>query len=208
MSPALPPTRKGRESRERVLAAAHTTFSRLGYVDTRVQDIAAEAGIALGGLYRYFTSKDDVFAEILRNVQREILLKTSSHGRSTGGLDVHAGNRSFLEYCAENPGLMRAYHQSESVSPQFRIAATRVRRAITRRMLATLERSERLAGTYDPDRVMLQVTSLLICTETIGLSAFALEEEPLASCTIDQLTEIADGLWLGSLSELIPGLLE
>lgn len=203
----LPPTRKGRESRERVLIAARVTFARLGYVETRVQDIAIEAEIAMGGLYRYFSSKDDVFAEILRDIQREIMLRTSANGRQQPGVDLRAGNLSFFQYCAENPGIMRAYHQAESVSPQFRVAATRVRRAISRRLLTTLIREEPSLETVDPDRLLLHITSLLVSTEAMALSAYALEEEPLAHCSVEELTTIADGIWTKCLGQFVPSLL-
>ena len=47
--------------RMRILRAASEVFGRLGYADTRVEDILEEAGISRPTFYRYFKSKDDVF---------------------------------------------------------------------------------------------------------------------------------------------------
>jgi len=47
--------------RMRILRAAMTVFGRLGYGDTRVEDILEEAGISRPTFYRYFKSKDELF---------------------------------------------------------------------------------------------------------------------------------------------------
>jgi len=45
----------------RILRAAMNVFGRLGYADTRVEDILEEAEISRPTFYRYFKSKEDVF---------------------------------------------------------------------------------------------------------------------------------------------------
>ena len=47
--------------RERILRAAVTCFARTGYHGATMEDIAAEAGIAKGAAYGYFSSKVDLF---------------------------------------------------------------------------------------------------------------------------------------------------
>ncbi|MGQ7791074.1 TetR/AcrR family transcriptional regulator [Faunimonas sp. B44] len=46
------------ERRDRVLEAADRCFSRAGFHRTTMQDVAAEAGMTAGNLYRYFPSKE------------------------------------------------------------------------------------------------------------------------------------------------------
>lgn len=47
------------ETRRRaILIAAHRCFARSGFRDTTMQDIADEAGLSVGALYRYFPGKD------------------------------------------------------------------------------------------------------------------------------------------------------
>src|SRR5947209_7814185 len=48
------------ERRRDILDAAMRLFARRGFSETTVQDIAAEAGMATGTVYLYFTSKEDV----------------------------------------------------------------------------------------------------------------------------------------------------
>src|ERR1700694_3570765 len=50
----------------RIIAAARRLFDRKGYADTAMEEIADRAGVAVGTLYNYFPSKDDLLLAILR----------------------------------------------------------------------------------------------------------------------------------------------
>jgi AcrR family transcriptional regulator len=50
--------------REEILAAARRVFAARGFRGTTMADIAEEADIALGTIYLYFRSKEDVFAAL------------------------------------------------------------------------------------------------------------------------------------------------
>jgi AcrR family transcriptional regulator len=50
--------------REEILAAARRVFAGQGFRGTTIADIADEAGTALGTIYLYFSSKEDVFAAL------------------------------------------------------------------------------------------------------------------------------------------------
>jgi TetR/AcrR family transcriptional regulator len=54
--------------RARILAAAERRFAAHGYRRTGVAEIAREAGLAAGTLYRYFASKEDVFRAVVGRV--------------------------------------------------------------------------------------------------------------------------------------------
>src|SRR5688500_10413505 len=49
--PGLPTTERGRRMRARLLAAAREVFERDGFLDARVTDISAAAGVAHGSFY-------------------------------------------------------------------------------------------------------------------------------------------------------------
>jgi TetR/AcrR family fatty acid metabolism transcriptional regulator len=51
---------KTMDKRAAILDAALKTFVRRGYSETKVAEIAAEAGVAEGTLYNYFQSKEDL----------------------------------------------------------------------------------------------------------------------------------------------------
>jgi AcrR family transcriptional regulator len=60
-------------TRERIVAAALKRVARGGYASAGIQAVAAEAGVAVGTVYRHFPSKGDLFAEVFRRAsQREL----------------------------------------------------------------------------------------------------------------------------------------
>src|SRR5256885_8350500 len=48
---------------QQIIEAAIRVFARSGYYNSRVSDIAREAGIASGTIYLYFKTKDDIRSE-------------------------------------------------------------------------------------------------------------------------------------------------
>ncbi len=59
--------RKERERRQRsndILEAARTEFESKGFLRTTLQDVADKAEISVGLIYRYFESKEDIFASL------------------------------------------------------------------------------------------------------------------------------------------------
>jgi AcrR family transcriptional regulator len=53
------------KSKEKILNAAISLFSSLGYFSTSVSKIAKKAGVSKGLLYNYFESKDDLLTAIV-----------------------------------------------------------------------------------------------------------------------------------------------
>jgi AcrR family transcriptional regulator len=51
---------------ERILVAAAHVFDERGYGATTTNDIADEAGVAIGSLYQYFPNKDAILIELTR----------------------------------------------------------------------------------------------------------------------------------------------
>jgi AcrR family transcriptional regulator len=64
------------DKRRMILDAAIRVFARQGFHNCRVADIAAEAGVAYGLVYHYFTSKDEILNELF--AERWSLLLTAS----------------------------------------------------------------------------------------------------------------------------------
>jgi len=52
------------DKREAILRAAVKVFARKGYFNSKVSDVAGEAGIADGTVYLYFKSKDEILHSI------------------------------------------------------------------------------------------------------------------------------------------------
>src|SRR4051794_9802655 len=60
-------------ARERILEAAHELVARGGFSAASVAAVAERAGVATGSVYRHFSSKAELFAEVFRRAaQREV----------------------------------------------------------------------------------------------------------------------------------------
>lgn len=51
---------------QQIIEAAVRVFARKGYYNSRVTDVAREAGIAAGTIYLYFRTKDDILVTLFR----------------------------------------------------------------------------------------------------------------------------------------------
>ncbi len=56
---------KSERTRERLISAAATTLSRLGYAGTRLTDVAEEAGLQAPAIYYYFESREQLIEEVV-----------------------------------------------------------------------------------------------------------------------------------------------
>lgn len=56
---------KGERTRAAILDSAYDLFLTQGYSATSMRQIAQKAGIALGGIYNHFESKDAIFQELI-----------------------------------------------------------------------------------------------------------------------------------------------
>lgn len=61
------------DKREAILRAAIRVFARNGYFNSKVSDIAGEAGIADGTVYLYFKSKEEVLHSVFNRAMEEFI---------------------------------------------------------------------------------------------------------------------------------------
>lgn len=94
--------------REEILDAARRVFAERGFKGTTIADIAETAGIALGTIYLYFSSKDAVFealsqrfAQIITNALTEVVDAESLQRTVTSRVD------NVFEACRANRDLVR-----------------------------------------------------------------------------------------------------
>jgi len=65
-------TQRGKERRAQLLAYATQEFAEKGYHPTSVADIVDGLGVGKGVFYWYFSSKEELFIEILRTSQKDM----------------------------------------------------------------------------------------------------------------------------------------
>src|SRR5215211_6641409 len=61
------------DKREAILRAAIKVFAGKGYFNSKVADIASEAGIADGTVYLYFKSKDEILHSVFDRAMEEFI---------------------------------------------------------------------------------------------------------------------------------------
>jgi AcrR family transcriptional regulator len=113
-------TSRGAATRERLLAAAENVFAELGYPDASIVKITEAAGVAQGTFYLYFSSKQEIFEELVRDLNRRVrhaMAAGSERGRTRAEAEL-LGFKGYFEFAAQHGALYRIIRQAEFVSPQ------------------------------------------------------------------------------------------
>ncbi len=66
------PVPRGTRRRQQIITVAERVFLASGFSDTKMQDVATEAGASKETLYRHFGSKEELFAEVVDNRARSL----------------------------------------------------------------------------------------------------------------------------------------
>jgi AcrR family transcriptional regulator len=64
-------TQRAEETRRKIYEAAMELFREKGFEETTMRDIAAQAGVALGGAYYYYSSKDAIVLAFYAEMQQD-----------------------------------------------------------------------------------------------------------------------------------------
>jgi AcrR family transcriptional regulator len=102
------------ERREQILDAATRAFARTGFAATKLEEIAAEAGITQVILYRHFESKTDMYLAVL---DRALHRLDSAIG--LGDFDDSSAP-SLLQAAAADPDGYRLLFRHAAREPEFR----------------------------------------------------------------------------------------
>ena len=160
-------TKRGAETRARLLEAAEAVFAELGYHDASIVKITEAAGVAQGTFYLYFTGKREIFDELVRDLNRRVrhaMKEASSRGRTR--LEAEAlGFRAYFRFTAEHPALYRIIRQAEFVSPRMlQYHYDRLSRGYVEALRAARESGE--IGDVDPE---VTAWALMGAGELVGL---------------------------------------
>jgi len=115
----MPRTDRGSQTRRRLLNAAEQVFADRGYHDASIVKITEAAGVAQGTFYIYFGSKQEIFDEVVLDLNhrvRQAMAEASSKGTSRSDAE-RRGFEAFFRFTGEHPALYRIIRQAEFVSP-------------------------------------------------------------------------------------------
>lgn len=104
-------TARGRQTRQELVASARTVFERQGFLHARIADICAEARLSHGSFYTYFTSKEQIFTEVVDSVEID-LLRVDAPAEEMDPIErVRTANRHYLQSFKENADILRVIEQ-------------------------------------------------------------------------------------------------
>ncbi len=201
-----PVTARGIRTRASLVAAARTVFERDGFLDTRLADIATEAGCAIGTFYTYFASKEEIFHAVLDDVREEMLhprvhLRPADDAARPDAATAYAviasGNRAYLESYQRNAKLMRLLEQVATIDPRFRAIRTRRAEAFferNARSIAELQAEGLVDADLDP---LLTAMALSAMVSRVAYHVFCCAED--TTPRVDELVDTCTRLWANAL---------
>ncbi|HVU72689.1 MAG TPA: TetR/AcrR family transcriptional regulator [Mycobacteriales bacterium] len=152
--PSGPRSRKGANSRARLIEAAKAVFEEDGFLEARITDIAERAGLSHGSFYHYFDSKEAILREVadalderLNSPLGEEILTTATHAHPRDR--IREGNRSFLELYKDEAQLMSEVEHASRMDAQLRERRTQHMRAYNDELADSVRRLQK-AGLADP----------------------------------------------------------
>src|SRR5580692_5073569 len=95
----LPLTRRGRETRQRIVAAAAELMFDNGAAETTLEDIRAAAGVSGSQVYHYFEDKQALVRAVI-DYQTDVVL--DAQGAHLDRLDSMAGLRAWRDFLVEH----------------------------------------------------------------------------------------------------------
>jgi AcrR family transcriptional regulator len=109
------------EKRRQILDAAVRVFARKGYHDSRVGDIAKDAGVAYGLVYHYFDSKEAVLEAVFREAWGRLLtaLREVEDADATAPERLRLVVKIVLRAWRDDPDLVRLLVREVTRSPQL-----------------------------------------------------------------------------------------
>jgi len=117
--------RRQREKEQRyqsILQAAQHLFCERGYPNTKIQDIAKAAEVAVGTVYFYFRNKEDLLLQLMDAIAlniRSILGQAFQSGKTPIERFENAGRTFFQEFCLAHPyQLIILLRESVGITPE------------------------------------------------------------------------------------------
>jgi AcrR family transcriptional regulator len=158
---------RGVETRTRVLEAAEEIFGELGYHDASIVKITEAAGVGQGTFYLYFSSKKDVFDELIRDLNRRVrhaMKEASSQGATRLEAEL-LGFGAYFRFTGEHPALYRIIRQAEFVSPEMlRYHYDKLAEGYVEGLRESMKRGE--VGDIDPE---VSAFALMAAGELLGM---------------------------------------
>src|SRR6266851_702784 len=103
------------QSADRMLDAASRLFAARHFHEVRMEDLAAEAGVGKGTLYRYFRTKDDLYLKLLERAAEEYLARLRRAAETACGARARlvAVAEAIITYFDDQPHILELIQRAE-----------------------------------------------------------------------------------------------
>jgi AcrR family transcriptional regulator len=150
-----PRSRKGAETRARLVDAAKQIFEEHGFLDARISDIAERAHLSHGSFYHYFESKEQIFREVAEAVDERLSAPLESvifdaASSATPAERIREAMRRHLESYRAEARIMGVIEQVSRYDDHVRAVRT-ARQQQYADQIATSIRHLQRAGLADPE---------------------------------------------------------
>lgn len=111
---------KSEEIRDALFQAAAETVGEYGYIDTSIARITQRADLAQGTFYNYFSSRQDIFDELLPVLGARMMLHIRQQVRgATNFLErEEKAFRAFFSFLKRMPYFLRILNEAEIFAPK------------------------------------------------------------------------------------------
>ncbi len=160
----------GTDRRTRILDAAERCFVRTGFHRTTMQDVATEAGMSAGNLYRYFPSKDAVVAGLTERDRAEAAESFAALGEAGTGFMSgfeRLGHRHFADEPREKAMLCLEIWAEATRNPAVARLTAEFSEDVVARLTGLLDAAT-ASGDISP-ALDSRTIATLICTLADGL---------------------------------------
>lgn len=149
---SAPARNRGERTRAKLLRAARAVFERDGFIEARISDIAKSAGVSHGTFYTYFSSKEEVFRELVVELQADLArphVERPEPRSSDPVARIDEGNRAYLDGYRRNAKLMATLEQVSTFNDDMRELRKSTRRLFVERGARSIRRWQE-QGIADP----------------------------------------------------------
>jgi AcrR family transcriptional regulator len=134
----VPRSTKGIRTRQAIQEAAVRVFESRGLLDVTINDIAKEADVVAGSIYRYFVDKADIFRS-MQAATEEAIIRETQLPLIDGRLALREQMLAYLSCYERHLGLIRAWRDLAKPGSDMAAAWNGMRSTFIRRIVAILK---------------------------------------------------------------------
>lgn len=124
------------------MSAARSVFERDGFHTARLVDIVDKAKVSIGTFYNYYSSKEEIFRDVMEQVTEDLLV--TARGAGTWSSDpvkgIKEANRSYVRGYRRNAKLMSLLVQAAEQDEEMCALRLEIRDVFERRLTSAITR--------------------------------------------------------------------